>query len=66
MKKQCLISFDNKIPEHQSMLNDLKTDDITSWKSLGFQSENPTTDFRAGGYYALKFLHYFSIKHPNV
>ena len=28
-------------------------------KRVGFQSENPTTDFRAGGLYSLEFMNYF-------
>ncbi len=46
----------------------------TSWKILGFQvislvfnikSENPRTDFRAGGYYSLKFMHYFAWRYSK-
>jgi len=37
----------------------------TNWKKLGFQSDNPLSDFRACGYFGLKNLLYFSEKYPT-
>jgi hypothetical protein len=35
------------------------------WKRLGFQSENPLTDFRASGFFGLKNILYFAEKYPT-
>jgi hypothetical protein len=68
LKKECITLYDQNNYEHERILNEILENslDKTSWKKLGFQSENPRTDFRAGGFYALKFIHYFSIFHTEV
>jgi len=35
------------------------------WKKLGFQSDNPLTDFRASGFFGLKNILYFAEKYPS-
>jgi len=35
------------------------------WKKLGFQSDNPLSDFRASGFFCLKNLIYFSEKYTS-
>jgi len=35
------------------------------WKKLGFQSENPLSDFRASGIFGLKNILYFAEKYPT-
>ena len=45
------------------MPENLKTD---LWTKIGFQGKNPRTDFRGGGYLALKCLIYTAKQHPNL
>ena len=66
----CEESFDKTNPRHQKLLKDLeeegkeimervKPSNTTSvWRFLGFQTENPETDFRAGGFLSLEFMLY--------
>lgn len=34
-------------------------------KKVGFQGDNPRTDFRAGGFYSLQFMNYFITNYKN-
>lgn len=54
--KSLLIPINQEIKVNQ--------DDIIDnfWKSYGFQNKNPRSDFRGGGFYALKNLLYFTKK----
>jgi hypothetical protein len=65
LKKECIELYDSNNAEHERILNNL-LDKHKSWKKLGFQTENPRTDFRAGGIFSLKFMHYFSVMHNDV
>ena len=46
------INNNNKLPKEKQLINKLS-------KRVGFQSNNPRTDFRAGGFYSLEFMNYF-------
>jgi hypothetical protein len=37
-----------------------------NWKEIGFQNQNPRTDFRGGGLLSLNCLKYFVKKYPDV
>jgi hypothetical protein len=54
--KECLKKEGNEIQA------DLKSE---AWKDLGFQGEDPRTDFRGGGFMGLKQLFKFSIYHRD-
>ena len=44
----------------------IKTDEnISIWRKIGFQTDNPRTDFRAGGIFSLDFMNYFTNNHEN-
>ena len=49
-------------PDQPSPSNSMRS---PAWKSMGFQSENPATDFRGGGLYSLELLTYFAREHPG-
>jgi len=49
--------------EQQSVEPGLKT---PAWVSIGFQSKNPRTDFRAGGILSLYALKYFAQSKPTL
>jgi hypothetical protein len=67
LRSDCITLFDPNNYDHEKLLKEvLENSGGTSWKSIGFQQENPRTDFRAGGFYSLKFIHYFSLFHHNV
>jgi len=57
--------------EHLVKLWNMFFDDTTftlqspDWKKLGFQSENPLSDFRASGFFCLKNLIFFSEKYTK-
>ena len=74
LKIETNVPYDEKNSEHEKTLTSfLETskniykdiidfDSISEeekWKIFGFQSENPRTDFRGGGFYSLKFMNYF-------
>lgn len=73
LKVELLVLYDENDKEHEKllknyydiMINTFEKNEV-KWKDFGFQSENPRTDFRASGLYALKFLIYFSNKYPKV
>lgn len=54
---------DNKVindkTDQKSLINVEYTLNNSNWRKLGFQSENPRTDFRAGGVLSLKFIYFF-------
>ena len=67
LKNETIILYDETNKEHEQNLNELlehgkeiyeNYTDIEIWKKLGFQSNNPRTDFRAGGIYSV-FMNYF-------
>lgn len=71
-KTQIMVSWD--IPKHEEMLKrlweQLKDTEFPGrkseeWKSLGFQGQNPQTDFRGMGELALEALVYWSRKFPR-
>ena len=77
LRRECLIFYEESNANHEKLLKDLfdnfleigrdKFADVNSlsWKTLGFQGDNPRTDFRAGGFYSLKLMHYFIWKYSN-
>jgi hypothetical protein len=46
------INNNNELTKEKKLINKLS-------KRIGFQSDNPRTDFRAGGIYSLQFMNYF-------
>lgn len=73
MFKRKKVCYDQNNDNHEKMLlslwNILETVPLdnrisSEWKRLGFQSENPATDFRGMGILGLENLLYFS-KHEN-
>jgi len=67
------IPFNNEDPTHHEELVKLWnlffpqehfTLQSSLWKKLGFQSDNPLTDFRASGFFGLKNLLFFAEKYP--
>ena len=77
LKNETIISFDESNKEHEKSLNELLEngkdiisneeikEDYEYWRILGFQSNNPRTDFRAGGIYSVLFMNYF-IRNNNI
>jgi len=72
-QKYISIPFNDEDPTHHEELVRLWTlffpeDPFTLqsslWKKLGFQSDNPLTDFRASGFFGLKNLLFFAEKYP--
>ena len=70
LKKETIILYDETNNEHEKSLNELfehgtelfKNENINEdeiWRRLGFQNNNPRTDFRAGGIYSVFFMNYF-------
>lgn len=70
LKEETIILYDETNKEHEKSLNELlehgkelfKNENINEdeiWKRLGFQSNNPRTDFRGGGIYSVFFINYF-------
>ena len=64
LKKETIILYDETNNEHEKSLNELfehgtelfKNENINEdeiWRRLGFQNNNPRTDFRAGGIYSV-------------
>ncbi|KAK8807135.1 hypothetical protein WA158_003894 [Blastocystis sp. Blastoise] len=68
------LPFKSDNTEHINMLKDIwkvvfPKDEVpvipsSEWTKLGFQSENPCTDFRGHGYLSLKCIHYFCKNYP--
>jgi hypothetical protein len=52
----------NKSTTNTNTTND---EDSSIWRKLGFQTGNPRTDFRAGGFFSLEFMNYYAINHEN-
>ena len=44
---------------------DAPADDASTWTRLGFQNEDPSTDFRGGGLLALESMLHFAENHPT-
>ncbi len=77
LRRECLLLYEENNLNHEKLLKDLfdnfleiakeKFSNLNSlsWKVLGFQGDNPRTDFRAGGFYSLKLMHYFIFKYSN-
>lgn len=62
----CFEPFNPQNKDHEKQLNSLidprrKID----YEDLGFISENPRNDFRAGGIYSLKFMNHFLSYYPH-
>jgi hypothetical protein len=72
-QKHIAIPFNKDDPSHHGDLVNLwnlffKSDftlNSHDWKLLGFQSDNPLTDFRASGIFGLKNILYFAEKYPT-
>jgi hypothetical protein len=45
--------------------NNTNDEDSSIWRKLGFQTGNPRTDFRAGGFFSLEFMNYFANNHEK-
>lgn len=55
-----------EITTNSSINNNEKNNLISSLsKKIGFQTENPRTDFRAGGLYSLEFMNFFVQNYKN-
>lgn len=69
-------SFDRARPEHQESLKALwfaafpkiEPDGLVSdqWKDMGWQGNDPSTDFRGGGYVSLENLLFFAKNYPKT
>lgn len=69
-------SFDRTRPDHQEALKalwfaafpDTELDGLVSdqWKDMGWQGNDPSTDFRGGGYVSLENLLFFAKKYPET
>jgi len=69
LRSRLAISYDPTDDEHSAQLirlgaaafddQEFKENKSARWKTIGFQGEDPATDFRAGGLYALQNLLYF-------
>ena len=69
-------AYDSNDANHESHLlaiwDSLNPDDpldnriSSSWTSIGFQGNDPKTDFRGMGILGLLNLHYFATRHPSV
>lgn len=67
--------YDSNDPTHESHLlllwkctfpeKELEDRKTTQWKELGFQGKDPATDFRGGGFFALRNLVYLARKYPE-
>lgn len=65
--KECEEDFDSKNERHSEMLKELESiglnilgndKSISVWRFLGFQSDKPENDFRAGGIMSVEFMLY--------
>ncbi|XP_074577822.1 uncharacterized protein LOC141834357 [Curcuma longa] len=76
LKRRLNVRFDASCLDHQNALKQLwqlaypnsetpplKSD---SWKEMGWQSCDPSTDFRSGGYISLENLIFFGKHYPNA
>ena len=45
--------------------NNISEEDGLIWRKIGFQTNNPRTDFRAGGIFSLELMNYFANNHEN-
>ena len=45
--------------------NNISEEDGLIWRKIGFQTNNPRTDFRAGGIFSLDLMNYFANNHEN-
>ena len=62
LKSECITLYDQNNEDHEKLLKSiLEYNKNKTWRQLGFQSDNPRTDFRAGGFFSLKFIHYISV-----
>jgi len=61
--RTALISFAKIAIGQDFTQNELKS---PKWKSIGFQGNDPATDFRGAGLFGLENLNYFVIKRPDV
>ncbi|GAB2295833.1 hypothetical protein Dimus_029986 [Dionaea muscipula] len=69
------VPFDGNRTEHQDALRQLWTLAYPSreipplkselWKEMGWQGQDPSTDFRGGGYISLENLIYFAEEYPE-
>eukprot|EP00743_Colponemidia_sp_Colp-15_P005577 GILK01005998.1.p1 GENE.GILK01005998.1~~GILK01005998.1.p1 ORF type:complete len:268 (+),score=35.55 GILK01005998.1:134-937(+) len=70
LKVKSSIRYDKQNPEHEGLLfllwnlaypeSPLETTKDPRWKELGFQSNDPSTDFRGGGLFSLENMCYFA------
>lgn len=67
--EKCTKPFDESNSAHEVLLGKVlevskntvedQTKSMSLWRVIGFQSDNPRTDFRAGGIHSLKFILFF-------
>lgn len=60
-----LISNATITTDNSSKNNENKDEESAIWRKIGFQTDNPRTDFRAGGIFSLYLMNYFIINHEN-
>jgi hypothetical protein len=80
LQQRAAVVYDPKnVPEHEQHLRRLwkvafpgincpPGDDIKSaqWKVMGWQGEDPASDFRGGGFLSLELLTYFGEREPEI
>ncbi|CAM8877375.1 unnamed protein product [Rhodiola kirilowii] len=75
LRRRLEVPFDGSLSEHQDALRELWTlafpdRDLPglkseSWKDMGWQGSDPSTDFRGGGFISLENLIFFARKYPD-
>ncbi|KAG0610110.1 hypothetical protein M758_7G039500 [Ceratodon purpureus] len=70
------VAFDGSLPQHQDALKDLWKAAFPGrvmpglvspqWKEMGWQGNDPSTDFRGGGFISLENLLFFAHRFPAV
>lgn len=60
-----IISNDTITTKASSSNNNKLEDDSKLWRKIGFQTNNPRTDFRAGGIFSLDLMNYFVVNYEN-
>jgi hypothetical protein len=76
LQRRLAIPFDGSLPEHQDALKALWQASFPGrampglvspqWKDMGWQGNDPATDFRGGGFISLENLLFFARRFPGV
>ena len=76
LQQRLAVPFDGSLPQHQDALKDLWQAAFPDrvmpglvspqWKDMGWQGNDPSTDFRGGGFISLENLLFFARRFPVV